>query len=117
MDRMGRGGRGRSACVPHDGAEALAGDGVPALVVRDGVALVGGAAVRAAAAHRRRLRRWSPRQSSPCASCGCDCCVCVWWIWLLLLLFRGLVGHISFGPGPREGRWAKYRLLEWANQA
>lgn len=43
----------RGPNVPHDGAEALAGDGVPALVVRDGVALVGGAAVRAAAAHRR----------------------------------------------------------------
>ena len=37
---------------PHDGAEALAGDGVPALVVGDGVPLVGRAAVPAA--HRRR---------------------------------------------------------------
>ena len=55
---MGTSGAG----VPHDGAEALAGDGVPALVVRDGVALVGGAAVRAAAtAHRLRLGRFSPR--------------------------------------------------------
>jgi len=57
---------------PHDGAEALAGDGVPALVVRDGVALVGGAAVRAAAAHRLRLGRFSPRlvQSSACGWCA-----------------------------------------------
>lgn len=45
---------------PHDGAEALAGDGVPALVVGDGVALVGRAAVRAsAAAHRRRPLKFS----------------------------------------------------------
>ena len=57
---MGTSGAG----VPHDGAEALAGDGVPALVVRDGVALVGGAAVPAAAAHRLRLGRFSPRLAS-----------------------------------------------------
>ena len=65
---MGTSGAG----VPHDGAEALAGDGVPALVVRDGVALVGGAAVRAAAAHRLRLGRFSPRlvQSSACWWCA-----------------------------------------------
>lgn len=48
---MGGGARG-STCVPHHSAEALAGDGVPALVVRDGVALVGGAAMCAAADHR-----------------------------------------------------------------
>lgn len=54
--------QGGRACVPHHGAEALAGDGVPALVVRDGVALVGGAAMCAAAAHRRRLL------PSPCLS-------------------------------------------------
>lgn len=41
---------------PHDGAEALAGDRVPALVVGDGVALVGRAS---AAAHRRRPLKFS----------------------------------------------------------
>jgi hypothetical protein len=64
----GRGARG-CACVPHHGAEALAGDGVPALVVRDGVALVGGAAMCAAAAHRRRVLP-SPCQSSRMLVCG-----------------------------------------------
>jgi hypothetical protein len=48
---MGGGARGR-ACVPHHSAQALAGDGVPALVVWDGVAFVGGAAMCAAADHR-----------------------------------------------------------------
>jgi hypothetical protein len=65
---MERGARGR-ACVPHHGAEALAGDGVPALVVRDCVTLVGGAAMCAAAAHRRRLLP-SPCQSSRVLVCG-----------------------------------------------
>lgn len=66
-------GRGKGV-VPHDGAEALAGDGVPALVVGDGVSLVGGAAVRAAAAHGRR-RQSPPRLRLVCARCGA---VVVW---------------------------------------
>jgi len=65
---MERGARGR-ACVPHHSAEALPGDGVPALVVRDGVPLVGCAAMCAAAAHRRRLLA-SPCQSSRVLVCG-----------------------------------------------
>ncbi len=51
-------------CVPHDGAEALAGDGVPALVVGDGVPLVRRAAAVPAAAHRRRSSRRRPRAFS-----------------------------------------------------
>ena len=49
---------------PHDGAEALAGDGVPALVVGDGVPLVRRAAAVPAAAHRRRSSRRRPRAFS-----------------------------------------------------
>lgn len=54
---MGEGiGEREEAYEPHDGAEALAGDGVSPLVVRDGERRAS-----AAAAHRRSSRSCRPR--------------------------------------------------------
>jgi hypothetical protein len=52
---IGRTRKGVERGVPHGGAETLASDGVAALVVWDGVALVGSSAV--CTGEVRRLRR------------------------------------------------------------
>lgn len=103
---MERGARGR-ACVPHHGAEALAGDGVPALVVRDCVALVGGAAMCAAAAHRRRLLP-SPCQSSRVLVYGAGGDGEAW-IWTPSPDGPdALVGHSPSGPDTSLGGLARH---------